>query len=140
MAAICRFSSSVLVMMSPFTLTSTCSMTCARRGRAKGSTSSRHAPRRAMFLIRLSRDFYKAKCLKRNILPHQPAGAQLAQQARHAGEHAAFGTGIFFGRPQDFVPGEPAGHLAGRGPRGPPGAGRDRIRLSFDLSLERRTL
>ena len=55
-----------------------------------------------------------------NILAYPDTLAQVAQQAGHPAEHAPLRPGVFLGRPEDLVLGEPAGHLAGRRPRRPP--------------------
>src|SRR5438105_38990 len=147
--ATCRCSSSVFVMMSPFTLTSTCSMTSPIAGtgpqlveesaRSVGTTeatANATVDAKISFLIVF------------NILAYCDALAQIAQKAGHAAEHSAFRPRIFFRRAQDLVPCKAAGHLAGCRARRPPrlllagsldrGPRGGRIRTNSHIEFQRR--
>src|SRR5688572_24287575 len=94
-------------MMSPFTLTSTCSIISARIGTTRIVANTVAAAKSCFFIIF-------------NILAYPDTLAQVSQQAGNPAEDSPFGPGVFRGRPEDLIPGEAAGDLTGGRPRRPP--------------------
>src|SRR5262249_4851147 len=114
---------SVLLMMSPFTFTRTCSMMSpldsARDDPERVDGSAR---RPATADVRITTTDATKSCfvIVFNILPYRDALAQIPQQAGHPAEYAPSRARILFSGPETPPPRDPAGDFAGSGSCRPP--------------------